>query len=455
MLFINATGNTIKLNDTGKIIPFLAKEPQSIDSDEILRSQMFQMLCVSNKFLIVSAGESRIEQNLLRIQKGEMPLKEDRIEVIIRGHFFSNTGYGKANRNLVYALGRAGVRVGIETSNTSTGTLNQMELEKISRFRRELPNAICIDSMIPSFSENNTEYRYRILNTTIEATTVPVQFVDASNAYDEVWVASDFCKEVLEKHGVNKPIYVIPNAVETKLYNESAKPHCFKPPLKNFVFVAVASWSHRKGLDALLKAYCDEFSKDDDTTLLIVTPYDGEYAGTTFDKINDEIKEYIATFGGWHRAPHIARLGRDIPEHEMPRLYKACHCFVLPSRGEGFGLPYVEASLCGLPIIATDHSGHTMFLKDDNSFLVDIDTLSIMEGGKTGVHYWDGQYFPDLTSVEFISCLGHNMRWVKNCYAEAQEKNKKLQKSLSMYSLESVGQKAAERLKDIWNQLSS
>lgn len=454
MQFINLTGNTVKLNDTGRIIPYLEKQPQSIESDEILRSQMFQMLCISKKFEIVSIGDTRIEKNLLRIQNGELPEKEEKVEVMVRGHFLSNTGYGKANRNLVYAMGRAGIRVGIETSSNSTGTLNQMELEKINRFRRELPNAICIDSMIPSFSESPTQYKYHILNTTVEAATVPVQFVDNCNAYDEIWVASDFCKKVLEEHGVYKPMYVMPNAVDTKLYNESAKPHVFKPQLKNFVFVSVFGWNYRKGYDALLKAYCDEFSKDDDVSLLIVTPYDGEYGGTTLDKINDEIKEYIATFGGWHRAPHVARLGRDIPEHEMPRLYKACNCFVLPSRGEGFGLPYVEASLCGLPVIATDHSGHTMFLNGDNSYLLDIDDLSIVPEGKTGVHYWDGQYFPTL-GEDFVFYLQHAMREVVNCYEEAKQKNTKLQEALSAYSLENVGQKAAERLTQIWKSQSS
>lgn len=447
MQFINETGNSVKLTDTGKVIPYLGLQPQEINSDDVRRSKTFQMLCINKKFRIMSVSDDRMEQNLFRVQKGEMPIAEDKIDVIIRGHFYSNTGYGKANRNLVYALGRAGIRVGIETAQETTASLNQMELEKIARFRRTLPNAICIDSMIPSFSGASREYRYHILNTTVEASSVPEQFVDSCNAYDEIWVASNFCKEVFESHGVEKPIFVVPNAVDTKLYNEEAKPHTFKPALKGFVFVAVASWGHRKGLDALVKAYVDEFSDQDDTTLLIVTPYDGENE-------NDDANKYISKMTECKHAPHIARCGRSVPEFEMPRLYKACHCFVLPSRGEGFGLPYVEAGLCGLPVIATRHSGHTMFLNDDNSYLVDIDKVSILEDGTTGIHYWDGQEFPELTSIEFISDLAHNMRWVKNCYDDAKVRNKKLQEILSAYSLEAVGQVAAERLKHIWKTLS-
>ncbi len=36
---------------------------------------------------------------------------------------------------------------------------------------------------------------------------------------------------------------------------------------------------------------------------------------------------------------------------DMPALYKTMDCFVLPSRGEGWGRPQVEAMAMGLPII--------------------------------------------------------------------------------------------------------
>ena len=35
------------------------------------------------------------------------------------------------------------------------------------------------------------------------------------------------------------------------------------------------------------------------------------------------------------------------------------------SRAEGWGLPFIEAAACGLPIIATNHSAYKEFLEDD------------------------------------------------------------------------------------------
>ncbi len=39
------------------------------------------------------------------------------------------------------------------------------------------------------------------------------------------------------------------------------------------------------------------------------------------------------------------------PQADMPSLYKSVDCFVLPSRGEGWGRPQVEAMAMGLPLI--------------------------------------------------------------------------------------------------------
>ena len=447
MVFINETGNTVKLNDIGKVIPFLGKQPQEIDVDSVKRSKVFQSLCLAKKFLIVSTTDERIEKNLLHFQNGKMAPEKPKIEVKIRGHFLTNSGYGKANRNLVYALSMAGVRVNVETSSDSNGSLNQMELQKIARYKRPFSNdTIVIDSMIPSFSPIKKDGKYRILNTTIEAESIPLQFVDSCQSYDEIWVPSDFCKKVLSDHGVSVPIYIIPNAVDSSLYNDAGKPHSFCPKLNKFVFVSVMSWSYRKGYDVLLKAYLKEFSNRDDVSLLIVSGYN--------ESMTDAADKYISNATSFVGHPHVARVGREVPEFEMARLYKACNCFVLPSRGEGFGLPFVEAGMCGLPVIATRCSAQTMFLNDDNSYLLDVDKISPMEDGKTGIHYWDGQMFPELIDDSVIDKLCKLMRNVYSNYDEAQVKGKILQQSLAKYSLESVGKVAAERLENICKTLS-
>jgi glycosyltransferase involved in cell wall biosynthesis len=42
--------------------------------------------------------------------------------------------------------------------------------------------------------------------------------------------------------------------------------------------------------------------------------------------------------------------------------------FVLPTRGEGWGLPIAEAMAMTLPVIVTNYSGCAAYLRDDNSY---------------------------------------------------------------------------------------
>jgi glycosyltransferase involved in cell wall biosynthesis len=44
---------------------------------------------------------------------------------------------------------------------------------------------------------------------------------------------------------------------------------------------------------------------------------------------------------------------------DFPRFYKAGDALVLPTRGEGWGRPQVEAMAMGLPVISTNWSGIT------------------------------------------------------------------------------------------------
>ena len=68
-----------------------------------------------------------------------------------------------------------------------------------------------------------------------------------------------------------------------------------------------------------------------------------------------------------------------IPVTEMPRLYASADAFVLPTRGEGFGLPIIEAMAMGLPTIATNFSGQTEFMREQNSYLIKVEGMESAE----------------------------------------------------------------------------
>lgn len=465
MKFINLTGNSVYIQDIDRNITYEEGRIDSIDVDDILKSRSFQQLVLLGAFDIVEYGSSRIEKNLVRLrserdyknltdeteEENRMPSGTEP-EVIIKGHFYEAGGYAKVNRNLAFGLAQKGIKVEINVTSKLKSDLNELEARAINSLTKRVgSNAIRIDSIIPSFSQISPRMSYRILYTTIEASSVPEQTVNACNSYDEVWVTSDFCKDVLESAGTKRPILVMPASIQTKLYHENHEPHTFRPALKSFVFMSLFGWGYRKGYDALLRSYLEEFTSEDDVSLLIVSRY--QQSSKRSDVIRQEVEKFINKYGGKNPA-HIARCSRVIAEHELPKIYKACNAFVLPSRGEGFNLPLCEASLCGLPVIATNHSGHTMFLNKKNSHLVDIDSLVKVPPGSSHVHYWDNQIMPSLKSDRFIKDFGSAMRNVYNNYDEAIRMNKILQKYLiNNYSFSANAERVSERLKEIWQKV--
>lgn len=462
MKFINHSGQSVDLGDIDLHITYLEDlSPQDISLDAVKKSRNFRQMVFLGHFTISQHGDSTFEKNLKK-QEGKFAHKiaeetkeeegemESGLKVKIRGHFLEAGGYAKVNRNLALALKNKGKSVCIVPTTQSMVDLSTEELNEILRLKKDVGrDCIAIDSMIPSFG-NMSGGKYKILYTTVESDTIPQQFIDCLNMYHEIWVTSDYCKEVIDKY-VNKKVIVMPNSVDNMLYREDVEPYEFNPELNPFVFVSVFGWSYRKGYDVLLRAYLEEFSDQDNVSLLILSRYQGKTSRS--DKIKDTINDYKQKYSP-DNSPHIARISKVIPEKDMPRIYKACNAFALFSRGEGWGLPYCEASLCGLPVIATNHSGHTMFLNENNSVLVDIDKKSKLPPGLMHIHYWDNQIFPELKSDDFVYSCRKAMRYVYDNHGECVDKNKVLSQYISdNYNINTVSDKIISRLEEIWRDI--
>lgn len=62
--------------------------------------------------------------------------------------------------------------------------------------------------------------------------------------------------------------------------------------------------------------------------------------------------------------------------NEIAEYLSKSDCFVLASKKETFGVVYIEAMACGLPIIATKCGGPQDFVNEYNGILVDVDDVS-------------------------------------------------------------------------------
>ena len=128
-----------------------------------------------------------------------------------------------------------------------------------------------------------------------------------------------------------------------------------------FNFLTVSQWGPRKNLHATISWFVEEFFDNPDVGLIVKTFAKG---GSIIDRHNatKQIKEFLSKYD--NRKCKVYLLHGDMSEQEMHSLYtnEKIHCLVSLTHGEGFGLPLFEAAYSGMPVLATDWSGHLDFL---------------------------------------------------------------------------------------------
>ena len=98
--------------------------------------------------------------------------------------------------------------------------------------------------------------------------------------------------------------------------------------------------------------------------------------------------------------PEIEYLSGEWPSEDVAALFRSCDVLVHPYRGEGFGLPMLEAMACGLPVIATDYGAGLDFCDETTGWLVPahLQAVSPEEGDeRSTIGYWLAE--PDRSAL--------------------------------------------------------
>lgn len=231
-----------------------------------------------------------------------------------------------------------------------------------------------------------------------ETTSVPPEWLPRLSEVDEVWVPSRFNARTFADAGVDRQkIVVVPEFMDRGWPQETAQPYTGQG---RFKFLSVFRWQKRKGWDVLLQAYLEEFSADDDVELLLrVDPF-----GPLTPDIGAAITSMIRKVRP-RRPPRVQFLACALSQPEMQKLYATAHAFVLPTRGESWGRPFMEAMASGLVTIGTAWGGHLDFMNADNSLLIDCELAKVPESAAVEWPFFRGQVWAEPSVASLRNCL--------------------------------------------------
>lgn len=375
---------------------------------------------------------------------------DKKISIVYQSWLKSHVGFAEAARNYIIALDRLNnYKIKTVALDDKLDNIDLAEIPEGKRLKEmqeteinERP--IWITETGPYQTLPN--YGYSIGLVVWECREWTRRFIGMLKKQDEIWTPAKFTLRDLKEYGF-KNVKLMPHIIDTERFNpKKVVSFPVDDEMKNsFKFLSIMGWSERKGVSVLLKAYLEEFSSDENVLLYIkVNHYD----------IANAVKETIRIskkIGKGKKTPKIYFEKKIFSWQDFPRVYKSYgDCFVLPSRGEGWGMNYVEAMSMGLPTIASHCCSMPDYINDNNGYLIDIEEYQIEKKCDWICPDYKDMKFP-IPSKDHLKEI---MRDVFTNREKAKEKGKQARRDMILnYSPEVIGAKMDERLKEIWAKM--
>ncbi len=153
---------------------------------------------------------------------------------------------------------------------------------------------------------------------------------------------------------VKDKIISIPNTVDVEdfLFTQ------IKEPTNKFIWFSLGNLTQVKGMDILISAFAEVVRKYGNNVELRIGGDGDEYS---------KLKKLCKSLNLEKKIIFLKKLDRRTVIKEM----RNTHAFVLPSRFEAFGVVYIEALSCGVPVVGTDAGGQSSIINSENGYLVE------------------------------------------------------------------------------------
>ena len=363
------------------------------------------------------------------------------------GTILGITGYDSHCRNLFNALYELNpdIKLEIPLPPDWMRQVNDAELNAITKEPRKADVTIAVTQ--PQFWRLYMDNCDKFVGFLIfEGSCIPKYWIDylLDDRVSQIWVPSKHTKNAItntveslipgkceSNHDIiYDKVKIVPHGVSTTIF----KPQEVKKD--KFVFLSNKGWRgtswDRGGVQYVIKAFCEEFKKDEPVELLL--KLNPSYVKPQM--IGQHLKELNLP----KDRPQIRVNCDNVPYNKLTRFYHESDVVVSPTRAEAFNLPLAEGMACGIPVITTNYGGQIDFVNEKNGWLIDYKLEEVKE---------DLQYEGVKWGIPDINHLRELMRESFANREKTKEKGQQALKDIQLFTWKHSAKKALDFLKII------
>lgn len=301
--------------------------------------------------------------------------------VVVRGPVMTQSGYGQHTRMLVrwllkkhdaglidlrLQLTRWGDTPWLLDPAATVGSVPVSRLIELSAEDARRPD-VTFQVQLPNEWDPKLGHVNVGVTAGVETDRCNPAWVAAAGAMSAVIVPSQHAAKSLTSSGrVTVPLSVVAESYPDCLEDIGGAPTIDLGELPEFCFLVVGQFtsgspkSDRKRLQETLEWLCAEFDGDPSVGIIVKTNM-GKGSRIDRNMCERALRDCCKRKDG---LPRVTFVHGSLSDDEMHALYRhpSVKALVTCTRGEGFGLPILEAAACGIPVVATNWSGHLDFL---------------------------------------------------------------------------------------------
>jgi hypothetical protein len=335
--------------------------------------------------------------------------------VLLRGPILTHSGYGIHSRQIArWLLTKRGIDLSVGAlpwGNTPWCVDPTMDGGLIGRLMEctgvsQRVNDVTFQIQLPNEWDNSLG-RFNVgVTAAVETDRCNPEWITACNRMNAVIVPSEHTRNVLRASGeLRVPVTVIPESFADPCGRDDVTIDVDFDTSFNFLIFGQITGNNphndRKNLLFTVKWLCELFKNDPTVGIVVktnsgrMTKIDKKVCTDIFTTALREVRSGVY--------PKLHLLHGMMTDETVAGLYRhpKIKALITCTRGEGYGLPILEAAASGLPVVATNWSGHLDFMKLGKFVNLDYDLKEIHASRVDGKIFMQGSKWAEVKEEDF------------------------------------------------------